>query len=101
MPGGEWLAVQPMAGGLIVNIGDLYEVWTNGRWKSTVHRVANPTTGSAAACSPRLSMPFFTGPKNEAVIEAIPTCVGDGNPAKHAPITAGEHLRNKLSASNV
>lgn len=36
---GEWQAVVLQKGAFVVNIGDLYEVWTNGRWRSTVHRV--------------------------------------------------------------
>lgn len=29
---GVWTAVKPIDGCFVVNIGDLYEVWTNGRW---------------------------------------------------------------------
>ena len=101
LPSAEWVALRPTVGSFVVNIGDLYEVWTNGRWKSTVHRVANPAAGSKAARSARLSIPFFTGPHNEALIEAMPTCVSSDNPPKHAPVLALDHLLNKLAASNV
>jgi isopenicillin N synthase-like dioxygenase len=95
----------------VVNIGDLYEVWTNGRWRSTVHRVTKPPPGSAAASSPRLSIPFFTGPRNDAVVEAMPTCVGEGIPPRYAcvgegippryaPVRVRDHLLGKLRASN-
>ena len=83
-----------------MNIGDLYEVWTNGRWRSTVHRVTKPPPGSAAASSPRLSIPFFTGPRNDAVVEAMPTCVGEGIPPRYAPVRVRDHLLGKLRASN-
>ena len=98
---GEWHAVPPTAGAFVVNIGDLYEIWTNGRWRSTVHRVMKPPPGSAAASAPRLSIPFFTGPRDEAVIEAMPTCVDEGHPPKYAPVSAGDHLLKKLGVSNV
>jgi isopenicillin N synthase-like dioxygenase len=98
---GEWHAVPPTAGAFVVNIGDLYEIWTNGRWRSTVHRVMKPPPGSATASAPRLSIPFFTGPRDEAVIEAMPTCVDEGHPPKYAPVSAGDHLLKKLGVSNV
>ncbi|EOD23912.1 hypothetical protein EMIHUDRAFT_463590 [Emiliania huxleyi CCMP1516] len=95
---GHWHALQPVRGCFVVNIGDLYEVWTNGRWRSTVHRVMKPPAGSASAAAPRLSIPFFTGPHNEA---ALPTCVDEEHPPLYEPVLAREHLRRKLSASNV
>ena len=96
LPNGNWHAVPPIPGAFVVNIGDLYEVWTNGRWRSTVHRVMKPPCGSAAATNPRLSIPFFTGPRNNAVITAIPTCVDKDHPRQYAPVTAGDHLLKKL-----
>ena len=98
---GEWHAVLPQPNAFVVNIGDLYEVWTNGRWRSTVHRVMKPPAGSAAAANPRLSIPFFTGPHNDAVVEAMPTCVDADHPPKYEPVTAGVHLLRKLGVSNV
>ena len=98
---GEWHAVRPQPGAFVVNIGDLYEVWTNGRWRSTVHRVMKPPAHSAAARAPRLSIPFFTGPHNDAIIEAMPTCVDAEHPPKYEPVRALDHLLRKLSASNV
>ncbi len=32
----------PIPGTLVVNAGDLIQRWTNDRWISNVHRVANP-----------------------------------------------------------
>ncbi|KAH8060695.1 hypothetical protein JL722_4808 [Aureococcus anophagefferens] len=88
---GAWTAVRPVRGAFVVNIGDLYEIWTNGRWRSTVHRVMKPPPDSPAADAPRLSIPFFTGPHGDAVIEAMPTCVDDDHPAKYAPVKALDH----------
>ena len=44
---GEWLAIDPPEGALVVNIGDMLDRLTNGRLRSTTHRVVNPS-GEAA-----------------------------------------------------
>ena len=86
---GKWHSLAPRADAFIVNAGDLYEDWTNGRWMSTVHRVLAPEPGSLAASSSRLSIPFFSGPALDAVITTIETCASDGNPPKlKEPISA-------------
>uniref|UniRef100_A0A2C9UCZ1 Fe2OG dioxygenase domain-containing protein n=1 Tax=Manihot esculenta TaxID=3983 RepID=A0A2C9UCZ1_MANES len=35
----HWIDVQPIAGGLVVNIGDLLQIVSNDKFKSNVHRV--------------------------------------------------------------
>ena len=83
---GEWLDVPPLPGCFIVNIGDLMARWTNGRWRSTPHRVIN------RAGRERYSIAFFLDMDEAAVIEPLPGCVSAERPARHGPITAGEHL---------
>jgi len=39
---------------------------------------------------------FFHDGNHDARIECLPTCTGPGNPAKYAPVLAGEHLMAKL-----
>lgn len=89
--GGEWVPVPP--GGLIVNAGDLIELWVNGRWRSAMHRVTN-----TAVTQRRLSLAFFTGPRNDALIEPL---LSEGEPRRFEPAIAGEHLHRKLAISNV
>ena len=87
---------------LLINIGDLFQQWTNDRWKSTMHRVGNPEPGTAAARSDRLSLVFVTGPRDDALIEVLPCCRDDlNNPPRYAPVRAGDHLMTKLGLSNV
>ena len=80
-----------MPGAFVVNIGDLYEVWRNGRWQSTVHQVTKPPPGSATVSSPRLSIPFFTGPRNDAVVEAMQMC-GEDVLLRYVPVRVRDHL---------
>jgi isopenicillin N synthase-like dioxygenase len=90
---GKWQAIVPVAGCLIINIGDLLAQWTNDRWVSTLHRIATPTDTTRSVA--RYSIPFFFKPNFDAVIEPIPSCIGNGRPLKYAPIVAAEHMAMK------
>ena len=90
---GEWVDVPAEAGTFVVNIGDMMERWTNDRWVSTLHRVANPPA-AAAAGNRRQSIIFFHIPNYDAVVECIPSCVGEK--ALYPPITVGRHHLMKM-----
>jgi isopenicillin N synthase-like dioxygenase len=54
---GEWIDAPPIAGTLVVAIGQGLEALTQGVCVSTTHRVLSPAAGSG----PRFSIPFFQG----------------------------------------
>lgn len=60
--------------------------WTNGLFKSTLHRVVN-TTGKE-----RFSCAFFFEPNFSTRVECLPCCVTEDRSAAYPPTTAGEHL---------
>jgi isopenicillin N synthase-like dioxygenase len=74
--------------------------WTNGRWTSTLHRVANPKDLKSAA-SRRQTIGYFMHPDFDAEVRAVPSCVPSGETAKFPPISAGEHIAQKITASHV
>jgi isopenicillin N synthase-like dioxygenase len=92
---GEWQDVPHVPGSFVVNIGDMMARWTNDRWVSTLHRVANPPP-ELAAHSRRQSLVFFHNPNYDAVVECLPGCSDAGTPPKYAPTTSGGHLREKF-----
>jgi isopenicillin N synthase-like dioxygenase len=94
---GNWHPVMPADGALLVNLGDAIARWTNEEWISTLHRVAAPRV--AGALVPRRSAAYFHDGNVDAVIEPLPSCVSEGNPARYAPVTVGEHLAAKLAGS--
>jgi isopenicillin N synthase-like dioxygenase len=81
----EWVEAPPLDGTFIVNIGDLMEGWTNGRFKATQHRVVN--TGKE-----RFSLPLFFAVDYHTVVEPLPQFVTPERPAGYGRIVAGEHL---------
>jgi isopenicillin N synthase-like dioxygenase len=64
---GEWLPVQSPPSGFVVNIGDLLQRWTRGRWVSTLHRVV----GTEAHAPRRQSLVFFHNPRSDAEIDGV------------------------------
>lgn len=96
---GRWHDVAPHPQAFVINVGDLMSRWTNGRWRSTLHRVINPPralTGSAQ----RLSMVAFTGPNGATDVVALPTCVSAQNPPRYPPVNAQAYVQAKLRASH-
>lgn len=61
---GEWYDVPSEENSIVVNIGDMLQLATNGRYKSTTHRVINPDSSR----SDRLSMPLFIHPHSDTLL---------------------------------
>ncbi|MFK8024950.1 MAG: isopenicillin N synthase family dioxygenase [Ilumatobacter sp.] len=91
-----WRDVTPTPGHYVINIGDMMAAWTNDQWRSTVHRVVPAAPGAAMH---RRSMAYFHEADPDAMIEPLACCVSDDVPAKYAPISAGDHLRQKILSS--
>lgn len=60
----EWIAADPPAGALVVNIGDMLELWSGGYFVSTPHKVES--TGAE-----RYSFPYFAVPRYDVVVEPL------------------------------
>ncbi len=91
---GRWLPVSPKPGELVVNIGDMLQRLTNGRLRSTSHRVVNPAPDRASRA--RYSMPFFLHFRPDFVIEALPGTVPAGEEPKWPPISSHDYLQERL-----
>ncbi|GAA0184674.1 oxygenase [Lithospermum erythrorhizon] len=62
---GKWVAVKPYDGALIINIGDLFQAWSNDVYKSVEHRVV------VNKWSERFSMAYFLCPTHDTIIESF------------------------------
>jgi isopenicillin N synthase-like dioxygenase len=91
---GRWIPVSPRPGEIVINIGDMLQRLTNGRLRSTPHRVVNPTPDRASKA--RYSMPFFLHFRSDFLIEALPETVPAGEQPKWPPITANDYLQERL-----
>ena len=77
-PDGAWITPDCPDGGVIVNIGDMLEVWSGGRLVSTPHRVVNNSGRE------RYSFPYFAVPRHDTVITPLmPPLEGFSRPPVH------------------
>jgi isopenicillin N synthase-like dioxygenase len=93
---GNWHDVPMIPGSFVINQGDLMARWTNDRWLSTLHRVANPPA-EARGGSRRLSIVFFHHPNYDAIVSCLPTCVEPGVTPAYEPITVSDYYSMKKS----
>ena len=63
---GHWIDIAPTDGTIVVNLGDMMQAWTNDRYRAAIHRVVPMTTQR------RFSIPYFSNPQRDAIIEPIP-----------------------------
>jgi isopenicillin N synthase-like dioxygenase len=63
----HWVDVPPIPDTLIVNIGELLEVATDGLLRATMHRVISPLPGTT-----RISVPYFFNPALGARLSRLP-----------------------------
>ena len=86
---GQWHPVPYATDGVVVNIGDLLQRWTNDYFVSTKHRVVN-----SHIHLPRYSMPHFVDPTPGTIVKNL-----RDEPAKYDPIESKEYLMWRLAQS--
>lgn len=79
-----WVDVEPVDGALVVNIGDMMQVWSNDRYRSPVHRVV------VSDATERFSAPFFFNPSYDAECAPLAELVAVDGAARYRPILWGE-----------
>ncbi len=91
---GEWVPVNTTPEMIVVNVGDMLQRLTNGRLKSTTHRVVNPPR--ELWHTSRLSVPFFLHPRSEFPLNCLESCIDGQHPKQFEDISAGAYLRERL-----
>jgi isopenicillin N synthase-like dioxygenase len=89
---GVWVDAPPVPGAFVINIGDLLEVLSNGRWVSTAHRVRKVR-------EERYSAPLFFNLDYDAQIAPCPHLVQADGEARYPSVRAGEHLLAQTAQS--
>jgi isopenicillin N synthase-like dioxygenase len=63
----RWIDVPPLEGTVVINLGEVLEILTQGYLRATTHRVVSPRTGNS-----RLSVAFFLSPRLDAELQQVP-----------------------------
>ncbi|KAJ0966659.1 hypothetical protein J5N97_023576 [Dioscorea zingiberensis] len=72
--GGQWVTVDPVPDSILVNVGDHLEIFSNGRYKSVLHRVFVNSSKSRISIACLHSLPF------EKVISPSPSLINEQTP---------------------
>ena len=65
MNDGAFIEATPMEGTILLNIGLLLEMWTNGRLRATHYRIVQATSEA------RVSMAFFVCPDESVIVRPM------------------------------
>ncbi|CAB4303224.1 unnamed protein product [Prunus armeniaca] len=92
--GTGWVTVPPLPGALVVNVGDLIHILSNGLYPSVLHRaVVNRSRH-------RLSIAYLYGPPDSVQISPLSKLLGPSQPPLYRPITWNEYLGTKAKHFN-
>ncbi|PPD85915.1 hypothetical protein GOBAR_DD17142 [Gossypium barbadense] len=84
-----WVDVQPVEGALVVNVGDLMHIVSNGRFKSVLHRVVVNNTRH------RISTAFFYLPPWDAKVSPLKKLVEFDHLPMYRQVTWKEYVETK------
>lgn len=88
---GGWVPVKPVPNSLIVNVGDVLEIWSNGKYKSIEHRAM--TNGTRA----RISCASFVTPQMEVEVEPLKQMLDDSQQHKlYKKVIYEDYIRQSL-----
>ncbi|KAH8665885.1 hypothetical protein BGZ60DRAFT_540026 [Tricladium varicosporioides] len=87
---GTWVDVEPNRDAYVVNVGDMLQMWTSGRYKSGLHRVVN------RGGKDRYSVPFFFDGNVECILNPLDggEVVGGGK-----ALSVEEHMRERFGTT--
>jgi len=81
---GAWRLVMPEPDALVINIGDIVQVWSNDTYRAPLHRVL------ANSKRERYSAAFFFNPSYETDYVPLSAVCGDDAPPRYGRINWGE-----------
>jgi isopenicillin N synthase-like dioxygenase len=82
LPSKKWEKVTAQKDEIIVNFGDMLEIWSNKKIKATSHRVIGTN-------KERFSIPFFFNPQYDTII------------SEQTKIIAGEYLSERYNSTYI
>ncbi|GJN05476.1 hypothetical protein PR202_ga23102 [Eleusine coracana subsp. coracana] len=88
---GKWVAVEPMEGALVVNIGDVLEILSNGRYTSVEHRA------TVHESRERISAALFQQVCPDTMLAPLPELVNGSNRARYRSVSHEDFMKQYFS----
>jgi len=86
---GKWIPVDPVPGTVVVNTGDIVQVWSNDQYTAPLHRVV------ASRGRDRYSLPYFFNPRYSCDYSPVPGLLSEPEKARYSPINWGHFRRER------
>ncbi|KAI1774101.1 Clavaminate synthase-like protein [Hypoxylon cercidicola] len=88
-----FLSAEPEEGALVLNIGDIFQRFTNDYFVSALHQVAVPDPDAVpeSGIPARYSIPFFVVPDFSHTISTLNRFITADNPSKYDPVRFDEY----------
>jgi isopenicillin N synthase-like dioxygenase len=112
---GQWVSVPPLPGGIVVNVGEMLQRWSNDILRATPHQVlddkndplvdnceedeAGVVVERPAIVPERYSIAFFCNANKETTLECLPVCHGPERPPRYEAINAFEYITMRLRST--
>lgn len=74
---GRWVTVEPIPNSFVINVGDHLEIFSNGRYRSVLHRVLVNPLRSRISIASLHSLPFGS------MVRPSPKLINDANPRRY------------------
>jgi isopenicillin N synthase-like dioxygenase len=85
----RWAEVNPVEGGIAVNIGDMLARWSDGRLFSNLHRVRMPKDSELNPPRSRYSIAFFAQSDKKTLLQSVDA----------EPMTAGDYILSRVRSN--
>lgn len=90
----KWISAPARPNSLTVNIADFLQRWTNGQFRSTVHRVVNRSPEKE-----RYSVPFFFSVNYDQKVSTLPASASESGSSETEELQAGPWVLERLRAT--
>ncbi|KAI3740620.1 hypothetical protein L2E82_31090 [Cichorium intybus] len=84
----NWVHVPPVKESLTINIGDAFQIMSNGRYKSVEHKVV------ANGQENRISVPIFVNPRPSDIIGPLPEVINSGEKALYKHVLYSDYVKH-------
>ena len=92
---GEWVEAPPVPGTFVLNLGNATQIWSNGEFSSTPHRVINRSGAD------RYSIPFFNYARWDAPMKPLINGAIDDPDADICEVYQLRHWRRIFPLANI